>query len=160
MLTKIKRLKRYCAEYWKIENYTQALNDPSIKWECHHRSEIQSNGTLIAKEYLIANNLYYHLNPEDLIFLTPSEHRELHNKYQSSETREKRRKSAKRAKSNVSIETKNKISESKKGKLTKRSTEFSKLFYSHFGILSSEDMALYMREKKYYKQHNHFSNED
>ena len=159
MVTRVKRLKRYCSKYWEIENYDKAVNDKTTIWVCHHRAEIETNGVVHSMNYLIENNLYYHQNPEDLIFLTQSEHITLHNLNPTDETRNKISNSIKLAKENVSDETKRKISASKKGRFTKRSSEFSKLFYSHFGIVSQDDMALYMREKKFYKLHKKFSDE-
>lgn len=137
MISGIKRLKRYCNKYCEIENYDKAVNDPTTIWECHHRAEIEANGIVHSIDYLIKNNLYYHQNPEDLIFLTQNEHRTLHNLNRSKQTKDKIR----------------------DGHIKSQSTEFSRLFYSHYGKTSCDDKRFYYREKYYYKKHNHFSDE-
>jgi hypothetical protein len=53
--------------------------------------------------------------------------------------------------------TKNKISESKKGKAPGNkgnpNTLFGKMFIEHFGILPTDDLKLYNRELMWYKRH-------
>lgn len=120
------RIKRYCKEYWKIENYEKAVNDNSQIWEVHHRLEIMPfSGKIVASKYLIEQNMYYNVKPEELIFLTKSEHTRLdrpHNtrtfsgKHHTSESIEKIRNSNKGKKR--SEETKINISKAKKGKPT------------------------------------------
>lgn len=120
------RIKKYCKEYWKIENYEKAINDNSQIWECHHRLEIMPfSGKIVGANYLIKQNMYYNVKPEELIFLTKAEHTKLdrpHNtmsfsgRHHTSESIEKIRNSNKGKKR--SEETKKKLSESKKGKPT------------------------------------------
>lgn len=70
--------KRFCNENISlIENYEKAVND-SEWYDCHHRLEIQENGTLISRKKLIELNLYYNRPASELIFLTHSEHARLH----------------------------------------------------------------------------------
>ena len=64
---------------WKhtlIENYEIAVNDPKNTWVCHHK-----NGILLHKsaKELDEIGLYYNRPPEELIFVTKSEHKTLHN---------------------------------------------------------------------------------
>ena len=81
-------VKLYCdGDASKIENYEEALKDTTQIWHCHHRLETHtSNGGLRPKDAqlkiveLKALNVYYHRPPEELIFLTSSEHMSLHNK--------------------------------------------------------------------------------
>lgn len=138
MLSKrqIKYLKSYCKEYWKIENYEQAISD-NQKWHCHHKLEIEMN---MSQKQLIENNLYYNRPPEELILLTKSEHISMHasnrkgeknpmwGKKLSEEHKRKLREALKGEKNGMygkapwnkdkklSEETKQKISETKKGK--------------------------------------------
>lgn len=71
----LKTVKRYCKEYWKIENYDQAVADESQVWHCHHRHEID---WALPTEELIAIGRYYDVHYSELIFLTPKEHLSLH----------------------------------------------------------------------------------
>lgn len=71
-------VKRYCKEYWKIENYEEAANS-NEKWQCHHRLEFfPFSGKSVSMRYLIEQGMYYNVQPEALIFLPTSEHRKLH----------------------------------------------------------------------------------
>lgn len=78
--------KKYCKEYWEIENYEEAKNS-SEKWQCHHRLETHfSDGTerpinaRLFREELISLDMYYHRPSEELIFMKTNEHRKLHMK--------------------------------------------------------------------------------
>lgn len=86
----------FCKDYYLIENYQQAVNDLTQTWDCHHRREITENKS---KQQLIDEGRYYDISPDELIFLTKSEHRKLHLKGKRH-----------------SAETKRKMSESQKGK--------------------------------------------
>lgn len=102
-------VKKFCNEDFSlIENYTEAINDQSQTWHCHHRLEIQDGGTRFSSKELIANKLYYHRPASELIFLTMSEHRRLHQKGKT-----------------FSGETKGKMSEAQKGE---RHHNFGKKF--------------------------------
>ena len=87
--------KQYCKEPEKIENYEKAKKDNFKGWECHHRLETHtSDGERrlvdITKKELKALGMYYNRPPEELIFLTRSEHHEYRKgKKRSEETRKK-----------------------------------------------------------------------
>lgn len=124
----------YCKEYWKIENYIDAIK-ASEQWECHHRLEIHED-YINTSDDLKMMNLYYNRPPEELIFLPEVEHKRLHIRHgwhHSDETKAKLSKlktgikysEETRLKKSISMkgkntgprseETKRKISESKKG---------------------------------------------
>lgn len=103
-------LKRYCKEYQKIENYEKAISSPEI-YDLHHRLEFAPfSGKQISAKRLKELGLYYNQEPEAFIFLSHSEHTTLH---QLGKDR-----------SNVSEETKRKISKSVKKIYEERGTEF------------------------------------
>ena len=93
----------YCRQPELIENYSKAIADNSEIWACHHRLETHnSNGERrlvdILGTELIALGLYYDRPPEELIFLTQTEHMRLHrigkpgamkDKHHSDETKKK-----------------------------------------------------------------------
>ena len=120
--------KKYCKEDISlIENYEQAVNDNNQMWVCHHMTENWWNCT---RKELIENECYYNRKACELIFLTPEEHKRLHNKGRifSEETRKKMSESMKGRTSpmkgvTLSEETRKKISEAKKGKKLKPFTE-------------------------------------
>lgn len=78
----LRRLKSYCCgDFTSIENYEKAVNDTSQKWHCHHRKELTEDGKFAySMKDLIKMKEYYGRPPEELIFLTESEHRSLHAK--------------------------------------------------------------------------------
>ena len=72
--------KKYCCEDLSlIENYELAINDTTQMWECHHRGEISPCGRVLADD-LNKLGLYYKRPAAELIFLTPTAHRQLHYK--------------------------------------------------------------------------------
>lgn len=100
MITREGRLRRYCTDFKKIENYEEAVSS-SERYDLHHRKEIETleDGTTVlrsAKE-LKRLDLYWHRPPEELIFLSGSEHVSLHNRdgHCPEESREKRSESLK-----------------------------------------------------------------
>ena len=110
----------YCTKPDLIENYDKAVADTTQMWEVHHRRE-----EFYSQKELIERNEYYDVEPEDLIFLTPTEHRKIDSfckrtsearkgKHHSEETKKKMSKAKKGKKR--SEETKEKIGEAKKGK--------------------------------------------
>ena len=130
--------ERYCKDFENIENYEKAKKDNFKGWECHHRLETHnSDGERrlvdISHKELKALGMYYHRPPEELIFLTTSEHHAI--RKVSAETRrklaeskkceknpnygkhlsEETRKKMSAAKRNMSEETKKKIGAAKKG---------------------------------------------
>lgn len=79
-----KNIEMYCKDYTKIENYEIALNREEI-FIIHHRLETHnSDGERrlidLSKKELIALDMYYHRPAEELIFLTRSEHQNIHHK--------------------------------------------------------------------------------
>ena len=93
MIANIKKLEKYCTDYKNIENYEEAVKSP-LRYDLHHRLEISE---MQSRSDLIFLHLYYHRPPEELIFLSHGEHIRLHN-------------------ANLSDETRQKISQAKKGK--------------------------------------------
>ena len=93
----ITRIKKYCTEYQKIENYEEAVKSP-LRYDLHHRREISENKS---RKQLIAENLYYGRPPEELIFLEHGEHIRLHKEGENNPMFGK----------NMSAETRQKISE-------------------------------------------------
>lgn len=62
----------YCRHPELIENYEKAIADTTQTWEVHHRLEC-----CFTQKFLKEMNLYYDVEPEALIFLTPSEHKKI-----------------------------------------------------------------------------------
>ena len=119
--------KRFCKEPEKIENYEKAKKDNFKGWRCHHRLETHTSdgerrAVDISVEELKSLGMYYHRPSEELIFLTISEHRSLHDEGENhpmygkhhSEESKKRIGAGNRGKK-LSEETRNKMSEAKKG---------------------------------------------
>lgn len=101
----------YCRKPELIENYSKAIADNSEIWACHHRLETHNSDgerrlvDILGPE-LIALGLYYDRPPEELIFLTQTEHVRLHRIGKPGAMKDKHH----------SEETKRKMSESHKGK--------------------------------------------
>ena len=75
-----KSVKKFCCEDLSlIENYELAINDHTQMWECHHRGEVLPCGRFSGDD-LNKFGLYFNRPAAELIFLTPSAHRQLHNK--------------------------------------------------------------------------------
>ena len=90
-MIRIASAKSFCRDdYTKIENYKEAVNDNTQTWELHHRNEFTFDGKFAhtAKE-LKEMNMYFKRPANELIFLTPSEHRRMHNMNMTDETRKK-----------------------------------------------------------------------
>lgn len=92
----------FCTRHELIENYDKAAADTTQVWDCHHRME-----KYFPQKTLIAIGWYYDCEPEELIFLTPTEHRKI-------DSMCKRDSEAMKGKKH-SEETRKKISEAKKG---------------------------------------------
>ena len=112
----ISTLKSYCQDYTKIENYDKAVADKENMWHCHHRLEIGSNGERISHKDLIRQGLYYNRPASELIFLTNSEHKRLHQSGKKLSDETKIKISKYRSGKQMSEEQKRKISESMRGK--------------------------------------------
>ena len=103
--------KYYCKDYENIENYEAAKKDNFVGWNCHHRLEtFNSDGERrdvdISRDELIALGMYYKRPASELIFLTSSEHKQLHMKGEHHPMYGKQ----------LSEGTKKKLSEANKGK--------------------------------------------
>ena len=93
----------YCRSPELIENYDLAISDNTQTWEVHHRKE-----AFYSYAELIERGEYFDVSPEELIFLTKSEHTKI-------DSRCKRIGEAQKGKKH-SEESKRKISEANKGK--------------------------------------------
>ena len=131
-----KRVKRYCREDISlINNYDKAIADKSQIWVCHHINEIT-----FTRQELIKQNMYYNRPANELVFLTPAEHRKLHLTICAGAD-EWKLKHSKAMKGN----------DYNKGKSR---TEFGRMFQEHYGINMSQDLKLYCKEYNWYKRHN------
>ena len=66
--------KSYCKDDISlIENYDKAVADKNCVWHCHHRRE-----TIYSRSELKEIGEYYNRPACELIFLTPANHRRLH----------------------------------------------------------------------------------
>lgn len=127
-----------CKTYWLIENYQEAVNDTTQKWVCHHRREVQDGFCIWKADELIKIGQYYHLEPNELIFMKKSEHLALHNKAIDPKTkkpccyRDVDRTGEKNPMygKHLSEETRKKISEKSKGRKFQRNEQWIK---SHSG---------------------------
>lgn len=116
----LEKVKKFCKDYTKIENYNLAIADTTQTWDCHHKA-----GICYSVRELIERGDYYNVPPCNLIFLTEHEHNVLHNKgennpmYGKHHSEESKRKSAKSHKGKkrgpFSDEHKRKIAEASKG---------------------------------------------
>ena len=158
-----KNAKRFCNEDISlIENYDKAIADNTHTWHCHHRNEIKilpsGMSVLCSRKELKDNGRYYNCPANELIFLTQSEHRRLHDIHISEETRKKRSYSLKGK--HLSEETRRKMSEVRKGNVNnkgKTNSVFGSAFKEHYGITYSDNKKLYNKEFYFYKCNNKFS---
>lgn len=111
-------VKKFCKDFEKIENYDKAIADTTQTWVCHHRMELIDTGAIVnsSKQDLIDWGIYYNRPPEELVFMTITEHRVLHCKNQSDETKAKISNSLRGRKRIFSDEWKSNISSAMKGK--------------------------------------------
>ena len=127
-------IKLYCKDAPSlIENYDKAIADTTQVWQCHHRRE-----TIYSAKELIDIGEYYNRPACELIFLTPSNHRRLHNlgKHPSEESR-KKMSETKKGENNYlfgkhhSAEARKKMSEANKG-----NTKTKGKFWFNNGIIN------------------------
>ena len=127
-------IKLYCKDAPSlIENYDNAIADTTQVWQCHHRRE-----TIYSAKELIDIGEYYNRPACELIFLTPTDHRRLHNlgKHPSEESR-KKMSDAKKGENNYlfgkhhSVEARKKMSEANKG-----NTKTKGKFWFNNGIIN------------------------
>ena len=77
-----KTYQAFCIENeWElIENYELAKADNFKGWDCHHRLELHTDGSLrFTRESLKKLDLYLNRPAQELIFLKHDEHTKLHN---------------------------------------------------------------------------------
>lgn len=79
----LKKVKKFCKDYTRIENYEEAVNDNTQMWDCHHIL-----GEILTSEQLKDHDFYYDVPPCMLKFITRAEHTHLHKKgkHRSEET--------------------------------------------------------------------------
>lgn len=97
----------FCRNPKLIENYDRVVSDETQTWDVHHRKE-----EFYSQKELIERGEYFDVDPEELIFLTPSEHHKIDSFCQRMSTARKGKK--------LPEETKRKISKSIKGKQINR----------------------------------------
>ena len=73
----------------RIENFLSAAMDTEQVWVCHHRLETELG---VDRDYLIEHDLYYNRPPEELVFVTRSQHNEIHKTSERLHTDDVRRK--------------------------------------------------------------------
>lgn len=114
-----------CWNIEKIENYELAKADNFKNWVIHHRLETHdSSGNLrkveLTSNELIALDMYFYRPENELIFLTKSEHRALHNSV------EKKGKPSYNKGKKMPNDFGEKISKAKKGKALKNTSKMNK----------------------------------
>ena len=110
----LRYVKRYCKEYWLIENYQQAVNSDE-RFDCHHRKEIDEN---LTRKQLVDMGLYWNRPADELVFLKRSEHFSIHSKLKKNMLGKRHSQKTKdkisKANKNPSKETRDKISYARK----------------------------------------------
>ena len=102
-------VKNYCKDDISlIENFDKAFADKEQIWDCHHRRELET-----PRKELIEIGQYYNRPASELIFLTHAKHSTLHKKGKKCKP--------------LTEETKQKMSESHKGKTRKPFSEYWKI---------------------------------
>lgn len=99
----------YCRNPESIENYDKAINDTSQTWEVHHRKE-----EIYPRKELIERGEYFDVPPEELIFLTQSEHSKMDSKCKRISEVRKGKKHSEESKRKMSEAQKNRKDLSKK----------------------------------------------
>ena len=69
----LRAVKKFCKDYTRIENYEEAVNDPSQVWICHHIL-----GEILSREQLKDHDFYYDVPSCMLKFVTRAEHNSIH----------------------------------------------------------------------------------
>lgn len=154
--------KYYCKDYENIENYEKAAADDFKGWHCHHRREAE-----LSRKELIALGMYYNRPADELIFLTASEHRTLHNKghKHSEEAKKKMSEAAKNRPEEIKMKTreafkghkhseeaKKKIGEAQKGKHLSEEAKM-KISAANKGKHPSEEVKNKLSEAWDYDKH-------
>ena len=115
-------INSYCnGDITKIENYELAVNDETQTWDCHHKLETHfSDGSerpvnaQLSRDELKALDMYFDRPPEELIFLTSTDHIHIH-KRGLKYSEEIRKKISEATKRQMTEEVRKKISEAGKG---------------------------------------------
>ena len=133
--------KRFCKEPEKIENFKKAAADNFVGWRCHHRLETHnSDGERrivdITPAELKALGMYYNRPAEELVFLTISEHRSLHNSGSGNPM--------------CNEDIRKKVSETKKGKCT---GEYNPFYGKKHSEESCRKMSAAHKGKRLSKEH-------
>lgn len=112
----------FCRTPELIENYSEAVADTTQTWVCHHRLETHnSDGERlpleISRKELQALDMYFDRPPEELVFMTKSEHIRLHciGRIHSQDVKNRISKTEKGKV--VSEETRNRIKKSLEGRV-------------------------------------------
>lgn len=98
----------YCRNPELIENYDKAVADTKQIWQVHHRLEC-----CFTYKFLVDMGLYYDVEPEALIFLTPSDHSKIDSKCKRHSEAKKGQKCSEEAKRKISKSLKNRKDQSK-----------------------------------------------
>ena len=123
-------------ELSKIENYAQAAANNFAGWVIHHRAELNADGSVNKKrDELIISNAYYYRPATELIFLTISDHSQLHFN------------ATIRTKTDVTVETRTKQSQAK---LTANNTEER---YRVVSALVESGELLSMSDYQFYRRY-------
>lgn len=123
-------------ELSKIENYAQAAANNFVGWVIHHRAELNADGSVNKKrDELIVSNTYYYRPATELIFLTVSDHSQLHSN------------ANRLLKTDVTVETRTKQSQAK---LTANNTEER---YRVVSALVESGELLSMSDYQFYRRY-------
>ena len=101
--------KCYCRNPELIENYDKAIADTTQTWTVHHRKE-----EFYSQKELKERGEYYDVPPEDLIFLTVSDHTKIDSKCKRQSKAMKGKKHSEEHKRKLSEAQKNRKDQSKK----------------------------------------------
>lgn len=146
----IERNEKVFGNYpWEIEGFTEAISSEEM-YVPHHVLEWK-----YSMEELKQMNRYKKVSADELIWMPQS----VHNLNAVLHV-EVRRGNASRDYTNVSEETRRKLSDSNKGNknnLDKIRSEFGAKYFEHFGVHRSANINQYKNEHKYYKRHGHCS---
>ena len=132
----IGKVKKFCKDYTKIENYEEAVNDQSQVWHCHHIL-----GEILTRQQLLDHDFYYDVPPCMLKFVTKAEHVRLHKKGKCLSDESRKKISEARKGHTVTEETRKKISEANKG-------EKNPLFGKHFSDESRKKISESLKGEK------------
>lgn len=128
----LENVKRFCDGYVRdIPGYSEAVNSPDM-WDCHHTQEIQPDGTVLTKAWMVAHKIYYKVLPCQLRFMRHSDHVSLHNAHPSASgvANHKKALNSKAYKEEHSVQSKERWSSSR----TKMLKSQNGVIYRTFGL--------------------------